>query len=338
MSQKHENELSLSGIKMTAEAHDRHFFLQAFGYENGFVKITNPGKSVSLDGQGQKLDDNTICFQLHHKFVHSKGSIEKKEKPCKVNSLCFGTINEIPYLLSAGDDGRLILIDYSVFEWRHTVLAEEKTEITSVSFSNNSKKIAYANANGEINFLFYDDNEMEFRRNVDKEEETKSTLVSFFPRNINGAKHEVYLVSFSDDGVLSFYKKNNGGDNRMIYIFNTVKTDLKKKAKAIAVNHSNIAVLFEDNTIIIYDYNMRAIDAIMPFKNNERENVVSIYWQDYLNKLIILTQKIQIKNDLQGGKSTTFEYIDAIANKHEFIQSPAGIWISNNQDTEKDTE
>ena len=80
MSQKHENELSLSGIKMTAEAHDRHFFLQAFGYENGFVKITNPGKSVSLDGQGQKLDDNTICFQLHHKFVHSKGSIEKKEK------------------------------------------------------------------------------------------------------------------------------------------------------------------------------------------------------------------------------------------------------------------
>lgn len=290
---------------ITCESLDRFLTVQVNGYENGRIEITD--LKISIDNTTYtNQNSQSISF-----FSHSG----------PVTSVSFGSVDEIPYFISSGSDGKLILWNKIRGTWSQKILVKSENPITSASFSGDSSLIAYADQKGNIKFI-----------------STKNFEIDDHAINTgNTGIHQICFVKHQDIDCLAIITPNGNlhlikKDNNKYLMKPFVTTQFSKSyVKSIApLDQCYIAGVCFENIVRIIDLKTFSKTKIQLKISQEMDNedtvyfinynpIYSLYWQQPLRKLVLSIQKpYQVLNYITNDSS---QYITPAIEKEKYIFS-----------------
>lgn len=300
---------------ITCESCDKFEILQVTGYENGRVEITD------LKNSNDILLDS---IQSPTFFSHVG----------PVTSISFGSVDEIPYFISTGSDGKLILWNKLNGLWSQKILDKSKAPITCASFSCDSSLIAYADQNGKIKFI-------NTKKSFDIDEKVLETKIKGI--------HQVCFVNYQNDqclaiinpdGQLQINKVKIEKDDITIEQFITCQFSKSYVKGIAALNQYYIAGICFENIVRIFDLKMFSISEIKleisPLETTNDDNIYytidnpiyALKWEEPLRKLFIFKQKqFQVNNISTINLSNDLYKVPVIEKeKYVYTKDPLGIW------------
>ena len=309
---------------LTCEAHDKSMTITASGFENGRVQFT------------QKPF-------VYNYFAHVG----------VVTSISFGIINDHPYFISTGVDGKLILWYLFNKDWNSAILQRSNVPLSSAAFSCDSSLIVYSNQRNRM--IVIDINKKSFERNdhmyqnftqrkreIEINQESKEppginqiTFVSNLPSKYYPKKCQNgvgYLVAISSTGRLRVFEYDDSNNfssvngQPLIHFSNSF-------VKGISAADRYIAGICFDNIVRVFDFKMMALLEIRsPLPTEETNNdvffindnpIYSLYWKDPDMRLVICTQ--------EPYKTSPEEFIfytipRIVTKEYQYQKNTMGFW------------
>ena len=316
---------------ITCESCDKFLTLQVTGYENGRIEITCLRNSTDFSA-----DPNQNQNQNSYSFCPHVGPI---------NSISFGLIDEVPYFISAGSDGKLILWFNLNGDWSQKIIFKSKVSLTSAAFSCDSSIIAAIDQEGTISFID-PKNKVKVKSFMhlpnEKDQNTSGSLIVVTP---TGELHIYKIFKEPSQDInydeLEIYEDIDAPETDKYYIS-------KSYVKGLApLDYCYVAAICFDNIIRVFDIRMLTTYEINLGIKYEEKNDESLFgekisyvnynplyalrWEEPLRRLIVCVQKqycfsidsqADIKNICKSFISPSIK-----REKITLAKNPIGSWI-----------